>query len=90
MTALGDVVVGVVELVEAEARKLGSSVKGLLIAIVLILVAGTLVLGGLGWLVAAGYLQLRVWLPPAGAAAVMGLLTLGVAGGMLWYAIRKR
>ncbi|MER3484411.1 MAG: hypothetical protein C4332_15990, partial [Meiothermus sp.] len=66
MTALGDVVVGVVELVEAEARKLGSSVKGLLIAIVLILVAGTLVLGGLGWLVAAGYLQLRVWLPPAG------------------------
>lgn len=90
MTALGDVVVGVVELVEAEARKLGSSVKSLLLALVLILGAGILALGGLGWLVAAGYLQLRVWLPPAGAAATMGLVALVVAGGTLWYAMRRR
>lgn len=85
MTALADVVISLVELVEAEANQLGSRLRGWLVSLVLIGVAGILLLAGLGWLVAAGYLQLRVWLEPALAAGVMGLVTLGIAGGMLWY-----
>jgi protein-S-isoprenylcysteine O-methyltransferase Ste14 len=90
MSALADVVIGVVELVEAEARKLRTSVKGLVLSIVLILAAGLLILGAVGWLVAAAYLQLLTWLPPAGAAAVIGVMILLVAGGILWYAMRPK
>jgi len=90
MTALADVVISTVELLEAQARKLRSDLRGLLLSVGLILVAGILLLGGLGWLVAAGYLQLRAWMDPAPAAALMGLLTLLTAGGMLWIAMRKK
>lgn len=90
MTALGEVVISTVELLEAEARKLRVSVRGLVVSLVLIVVAGVLLLGGLGWLVAAGYLQLRVWFDPAPAAALMGLASLLVAGGGLWLALRKK
>ncbi|PZA08859.1 MULTISPECIES: hypothetical protein [unclassified Meiothermus] len=90
MSALADVVIGVVELLEAEAHRLRTSVKGLLLAVFLVLAAGLLMLGAVGWLVAAAYLQLLTWLPPAGAAALIGVVTLLIAGGILWYAMRLR
>lgn len=90
MTALADMVISLVELVEAEANQLGSRLRGWLVSLVLIGVAGILLLAGLGWLVAAGYLQLRLWLEPALAAGVMGLVTLGIAGGMLWYLMLRQ
>lgn len=88
MSALGEVVISTVELFEAEARKLQSGARGLLSSMLLMVVAGVLVLVGLGWLVAAGYLQLRVWMSPAAASALMGLLAI-LAGGILWYTNRK-
>ncbi|GEM86943.1 hypothetical protein [Meiothermus granaticius] len=90
MTALGEVIIGVAELLEAEVKQLEGRLKGLLLTLVLGLGAGVLALGGLGWLIAAGYLQLRAWLPPAGAAAIMGVLSLAVAGGVLWFAVRQK
>jgi hypothetical protein len=90
MSAIAEVVIGTVELLQAEARRLGSSVKSLAIALVIIFAAGALLMGGLGWLVAAGYLQLRVWLEPAPAAALMGLASLAIAGGGIWYAMQKK
>jgi hypothetical protein len=90
MSAIAEVLIGTVELVQAEARRLGSSVKSLALALVVIFAAGGLLLSGLGWLVAAGYLQLRVWLEPAAAAAVLGLVNILIAGGAIWYAIQKK
>lgn len=86
MTSLGEVVISTVELLEAEARKLRTNLRGVVVSLVLIGVAGVLLLGGLGWLVAAGYMQLRVWLDPAPAAALVGLGSILLAGGGLWWA----
>jgi hypothetical protein len=90
MSAIAEVVIGTVELLQAEARRLGSSAKSLAVALVIIFAAGALLLGGLGWLVAAAYLQLRVWLEPAPAAAILGLTNMVIAGGAIWYATNKR
>ena len=87
--ALSEVVISAVELLEAEARKLGSNFKTLAVGIAVIFAAGGVLLGGVGWLVAAGYLQVRQWLEPAPAAALMGIFCLILAGGGLWYATRK-
>lgn len=90
MSAVAEVFISAVELLEAQAQKLGSSVRTLALSLVVIVAGGLVLLAGVGWLLAAGYLVLLTWLPPAGAAAVMGLLSLAVAGGAIWYAMRKR
>lgn len=90
MTAIGEVVISTVELLEAEAKRLQVGLRGALLSGVLIGVAALLLLGGLGWLAAAGFLQLRDALGAVPAAALMGLASLIIAGGMLWYATRHR
>lgn len=89
MTALGEVVIGTVELLEAEAKKFQIGLRSTLISVVLVAVAAMLMLGGLGWLIAAGFLQLRDMWGAVPAAATVGTASVLVSGGLLWYATQK-
>jgi hypothetical protein len=88
-------VVRFADLVEAEGRSLRQAVRDegmvlrrvlgrLGLSLALLLGAAPLVILGLCLLLASLYLALRGTISPAGAAAVTGLVTLMVAGGMLW------
>jgi hypothetical protein len=83
------------DLMEAEGRSLrdvvrveGLTLRRVLsrlgIGLAVLLGAAPLAIAGLGLLLAALYMGLRGPIGPAGAAALTGVVTLAVAGGMLW------
>jgi hypothetical protein len=83
-TALAELVIGVVELFEAEGARARQRVTGLAASVGLALGAGLLVLVGVGWLAWAGFTALNTVLVPSLSAALIGLACLGIAGGVLW------
>lgn len=89
-TALAELVIGVVELFEAEGARARGRITGLAASLGLALAAGLLVLVGIGWLAWAGFTALNTVLVPSVSAALIGLACLGIAGGALWKVSRKR
>jgi hypothetical protein len=88
-TSLAELVIGVVELLEAEGARVRQRVTGLAASIGLALGAGLLMLVGAGWLAWAGFTALAAALAPAAAAALIGVACLVVAGGVLWNVTRR-
>lgn len=78
---LGQFVVRVADLVEAEARLARRSVFSLMVSIVAVIAAASLLLVGAFAIAAGIYLALRRALPPDAACAVIGvmLIALGLA-----------
>jgi uncharacterized membrane protein YqjE len=81
MELLGRLGVAVIELLEAEARSLKSSVVRLAVAAGLAVLFLCLALLGLGFLVAGVYLCLTQWMPPGEAALLVSVSSLAVASG---------
>jgi hypothetical protein len=95
LTRLTELMVRTTDLLEAEGRSLrevaraeGRELKKVSVKLGLglgvILAAAPLALGGLGLLLAALFLALREPVGPAGAAAIAGVIALGLSGGLLW------
>lgn len=81
---VSELVVRIADLAEAEGRTLRQMILRLLFAAAIIAGVTVLLLGGVGLLLAAGYMGLARALGPAWAALLMGLASLGIAGGVLW------
>ena len=88
-TALAELVIGIVELLETESRRVQSRVTGLAANVGMALAAGLLMLIGVAWLAWAGFTALSLIILPSLAAAIIGVACLGIAGGMLWNVTRK-
>jgi protein-S-isoprenylcysteine O-methyltransferase Ste14 len=88
MSALADLTIALVELAEAEGRALRRGVVRAGASVGLIALAFAFALGGLALCLWSAYLYLATLLSPPQAALVTGLLTLVVAGGLLWTALR--
>jgi hypothetical protein len=89
MTSVAELAIGLVELLETEGQRFQRRVSGLILAIGLKLGAVLLLLAGLAWLIWAGFIQLNTVLMPAASAAIMGLVSLVIAGGLLWASNRQ-
>jgi hypothetical protein len=76
------------ELLEAEARALRSGTFRLGLSLALLGTAGTLAVAGVGLIMGALYLYLAVILSPPTATLITGIVTLLVAGGLVWSARR--
>jgi len=88
MSTLADLTIALVELAEAEGRALRRGVVRAGASVGLIALACSFALGGLGLCLWSAHLYLATLLSPPQAALVTGLLTLVVAGGLLWTALR--
>lgn len=88
-SSLAELVIGVVELLEAESARLRQRVAGLAASVGLALGAGLLLLVGAIWLAWAGFTALASAIAPAAAAALIGLACMIVAGGVLWNVTRR-
>ncbi len=86
--AFSNVVLAVVELLEAEARNAKRHVFKLALALALVAVAAALFVGAGGFLVAAVYMALLRLLAPPLALLVCGAAALLVGGVVVWIAIR--
>lgn len=80
--------IGLLELIEAEGRTLRQAVIRTGLSLGLLMVAVGLVLTGLGFLLASGYMTLAIWWGPSWAAFALGLVTLVLAAGLIWLAQR--
>lgn len=83
MQALANLIISVIELAEAEGRAAHRGVIRLLTRALLIVIAGILLLAGIGWLGWGIYLVLHRWTGPIGAAFIYGLF-LCLSAGLLW------
>lgn len=83
-----EMVVRVADLVEAEGRQLRHIAIRVGIALAGVLVAGVLALGGFVLLLIGIFVWLQGPLGDGGAAFVTGLITLIVAGGAVWGAMK--
>ncbi len=88
MRALAELIVAFLELLEAEARALRSGAFRLGLSLALLGTAGTLTLGGIALILWALYLYLAIILSPPTATLITGIVTLLVAGGVVWSARR--
>ena len=88
MSAVADLVIALVELLEAEGRALRRALLGAGVGLGLVVAATVLALAGLGLCVWSAYLYLGTLLEPALAALATGTLTLVLSGGLLWLALR--
>ena len=88
-TALAEMMIGLVELLENEREQLFKRLIGLAASAGLAFAAGLLLLVGLAWLAWAGFTALCLVLVPSAAATIIGLACLAVSGGMLWKTSRK-
>lgn len=86
MSALVEVVLGLVDVLEAEGRALRAGLARLVSALLLLAVAGAVLLCAAMVLLWAAYLWLSGVVAPAPAALLVGLLALLLAGGMWWRA----
>jgi hypothetical protein len=88
LKALAELVIALLELIEAEARALRSGALRLGVMLALLGTAALFTCVGLALLLRALYLYLLMVLIPATATLLTGIATLLVAGGLLWSARR--
>jgi hypothetical protein len=88
LRALVELIIAFLELLEAEARALRSGSFRLGLSLALLGTAGTLALGGVSLMLWAIYLYLAIVLSPPTATLITGIVTLLVAGGLVWSARR--
>jgi hypothetical protein len=88
LRALTELIIALLELLEAEARALRSGAFRLGLALALLGAAGVLTVGGVGLILRALYLYLAIFLGQATATLLIGLVTLLVAGELVWSARR--
>lgn len=88
MRALAELIIALLELIEAEARALRSGAYRLGVALALLGTAGLLICIGFALLLRAFYLYLLIVLMPPTATLLTGIVTLLAAGGLLWSARR--
>jgi hypothetical protein len=88
LSAVADLVIALVELLEAEGRALRRALLGAGIGLGLVCAATVVGLSGLGLCLWSAYLYLGTLLNPPLAALATGALTLCLCGGLLWLALR--
>ena len=88
MRALAELLIAFLELLEAEARALRSGTFRLGLSLALLGTAGTLAVVGVSLIMRALYLYLAIILSPPTATLITGIVTLLVAGGLVWSARR--
>jgi hypothetical protein len=86
---LAEFLIRSVELIEAEARSLRAGFFRLGVGLVALLVAGALLVSGVGLLGWASYLRLTPSMSPAGAAGLVGGALLLLSGGLLWATAKR-
>ncbi|HSF31118.1 MAG TPA: hypothetical protein VLK82_11705 [Candidatus Tectomicrobia bacterium] len=84
MRGLAELIIALLELLEAEARALRSGSFRLAVSLGLLATAGILALGGIGLVLWALYLYLAVFLGPPAATLITGIITLLASGGLVW------
>jgi hypothetical protein len=88
LRGLADLLIALLELLEAEARAFRSGLFRLSLSLVLLGAAGTLILVGVGLVLRSLYLYLAILLSPPTATLLTGIVTLLVSGGLVWGARR--
>jgi hypothetical protein len=88
LRALVELIIALLELLEAEARAVRSGAFRLGLSVALLGAAGVLFTGGVGLILWALYLYLATSLGQATAALAIGLVALLVTGGLVWSARR--
>jgi hypothetical protein len=88
LRALAELIIAFLELLEAEARVLRSGSFRLGLSLALLGTAGTLAVAGVSLILWALYLYLAIILSPPTATLITGIVTLLVAGGLVWSARR--
>ena len=88
MRGLAELIIALLELLEAEARALRSGSFRLGLSLALLGTAGTLMVVGVGLILRALYLYLAIFLSPPTAILITGMVTLLVSGGLVWSARR--
>jgi hypothetical protein len=88
LRALAELIIALLELLEAEARALRAGSFCLGLSLALLAAAGTLALVGVGLILWALYLYLAIFLIPPTATLITGVVTLLAAGGLVWSARR--
>jgi hypothetical protein len=88
LRALAELIIALLELLEAEARALRSGAFRLGLSLALLVTAGILTLSAIALILRALYLYLAIILSPPTATLITGVVTLLVAGGLVWIARR--
>jgi hypothetical protein len=88
MNAVADLVIALIELLEAEGRALRRAMLDTGVGLGLIVVASLFALAGLGLCFWSAYLYLVTLLGQPLAALATGVLTLCLSGGLRWAASR--
>ena len=88
MRALPELIIALLELIEAEVRALRSGAQRFAVTLVFLGTAGVLTVVGAALLLRALYLYLLIVLIPPTATLITGVVTLLIAGGCLWSARR--
>jgi hypothetical protein len=88
LRALAELLIALLELLEAEARALRSGAFRLGLSLALLVTAGILTLSAVALILRALYLYLAIILSPPTATLITGAVTLLVAGGLVWIARR--
>ena len=88
MRGLAELIIALLELLEAEVRALRSGSFRLGLSLALLGTAGTLMLVGVALILRALYLYLALFLSPPTATLITGVVTLLVSGGLVWSARR--
>ena len=88
MRGLTELIIALLELLEAEARALRSGSFRLGLSLALLATAGTLMVVGVALILRALYLYLAIVLSPPTATLITGVVTLLVSGGLVWSARR--
>jgi hypothetical protein len=88
LRGLAELIIALLELLEAEARALRSGALRFGLSLALLGTAGALMLVGLGLLLRALYLYLAIPLSAPTATLITGVATLLVSGGLVWSARR--
>jgi hypothetical protein len=88
LRGLAELIIALLELLEAEARALRSGLFRFGLSLLFLGAAGTLMLAGVGLIVRALYLYLAISLSPPMATLITGVVTLLVSGGLVWSARR--
>jgi hypothetical protein len=88
LRALAELLIAFLELLEAEARAMRSGTFRLGLGLALLGTAGTLAVAGVSLIMLALYLYLAIILSPPTATLITGIVTLLVAGVLVWSARR--
>jgi len=88
LRGLTELIIALLELLEAEARALRSGSFRLGLSLALLGTAGTLMVVGVALILRALYLYLAIFLSPPTATLITGVVTLLVSGGLVWSARR--